>query len=260
MEDSSTYNYSFHGDHMEAITIDSPRSACLAGFSCWADEQSAAAESYPYYKEVTEGISGRELGRARLLPPLLVVLRSLGKWLGESIREARRRLGGETEGVWRRLVLRKPSYYDAKIAALSAKKYKREGPGDLYVVACVPNPVLTNCKKRRITFDQLTLDTKLKLGHTNNLCRRRSQYAICDSQQTHIWLCAYRVKRRYLAERLVHLSLLRSGCKRAGGQCPGCSAFHREYFEYSSVGGVVGLEKRVLTSLGECLVRRNLDA
>ncbi|KAK6992496.1 hypothetical protein R3P38DRAFT_3225544 [Favolaschia claudopus] len=80
--------------------------------------------------------------------------------------------------------LRKPSYYDAKIAALSAKKYKHEGPGDLYVVACIPNLVLTNYEQRRITFSQLTVDTKLKLGHTKNLCRRRSQYSICKNQQT----------------------------------------------------------------------------
>ncbi|KAK7059397.1 hypothetical protein R3P38DRAFT_3167758 [Favolaschia claudopus] len=48
-----------------------------------------------------------------------------------------------------------------------------------------------------------------------------------------------------------------------GVNAPDARQFTGEFFEYSSVGGVVGLERvveRVLTSLGERLVRRDLNA
>ncbi|KAK7000148.1 hypothetical protein R3P38DRAFT_3219024 [Favolaschia claudopus] len=155
--------------------------------------------------------------------------------------------------------------YQTQITSLVTKKaaYKLEGHGDLYVVACVADEVLDNHRHGRISAGELYAQVKLKLGHTKKISRRRAEYRYCDVGQTHAWLYAFRVKRRYLAERLIHLTLLQYGATRVVCECPGCFVFHREYFEYFSIGGVTQLNEvveRVLISLGESIERRKLKS
>ncbi|KAK7030151.1 hypothetical protein R3P38DRAFT_3189104 [Favolaschia claudopus] len=158
-----------------------------------------------------------------------------------------------------------PSYYQARITTLykTEARYKLEGHGDLYVVACVADKVLDDYRHGRINADELYAEVKLKLGHSKKLPRRRAEYRHCDVGQTHVWLYAFRVERRYLAERLIHLNLLQSGAMRVVCECPGCFVFHREYFEYSSIGGVAQLNEvveRVLRALGESIQRKKLKS
>ncbi|KAK7000158.1 hypothetical protein R3P38DRAFT_3219034 [Favolaschia claudopus] len=110
----------------------------------------------------------------------------------------------------------KLSRYQTEITSLVKKKaaYKLEGHGDLYVVACVADEVLDDYRHRRISAGELYAQVKLKLGHTKKLSRRRAEYRYCDVGQTHVWLYTFHVKCRYLAERLIHLTLLQYGATR----------------------------------------------
>ncbi|KAJ7431144.1 hypothetical protein B0H11DRAFT_2262302 [Mycena galericulata] len=93
-----------------------------------------------------------------------------------------------------------------------------------------------------------------KVGHTNDIERRRQEYAKCVVGQTHIWVCRWEVTRRYYCERLAQLQQLCDGGELVIDLCLGCRVRHRQYFNFSSVAGFgqfTALMTGVITYMGE---------
>ncbi|KAJ7606983.1 hypothetical protein DFH06DRAFT_1347756 [Mycena polygramma] len=161
--------------------------------------------------------------------------------------------------------IRRLRAYDAQIGALLRLKnyslYKRDGPGQLYCVARAQDDDIADFRARRIQADEFRgrVALNLKFGHTSRIERRREQYCVCDAGQTHIWAWTYRVPRRMLAERLVHLEIFKRGGLKDVHECPGCYVWHREFVSFSSIrslGDMDSLCKDVFWLLGWGRLRR----
>ncbi|KAJ7429085.1 hypothetical protein B0H11DRAFT_1946012 [Mycena galericulata] len=167
-----------------------------------------------------------------------------------------------------------PDRHIAKKAAFIAKRatrpFAKEGAGSCYNVACAQNIDIALWKLGHITGVEFLSRLVWKVGHTNNVRRRRRDYAGCDAGQTHIWVCRWEINRRYycgnpvtffysfvysnVPERLTQLEELCNGGEPVVQICPGCGIRHREYLAFLSVGGFTNftaLMTGVITFMGE---------
>jgi hypothetical protein len=122
------------------------------------------------------------------------------------------------------------------------------------------------------------LNIKGGLTQTGRMDRRRAEYRKCEEDNPHVWICTYEVSRRlycgttfffcpdlcanFIAERLLHLTLLRDGATRDHTPCK-CGVSHREYFNFLSVGGLSQLHATtvsVLNLMGEPIRRYVSDS
>ncbi|KAJ6451812.1 hypothetical protein C8R47DRAFT_1083938 [Mycena vitilis] len=155
--------------------------------------------------------------------------------------------------------------YDTQIGALLRQKnfslYKRDGPGRLYCVVRAQDDDIADFRARRIQADEFRgrVALNVKIGHTSRIERRREEYEVCDDGQTHIWAWTYRVPRRMLAERLVHLEIFKRGGIKDVHECPGCYVWHREFVSFSSIRSLADMDcicKDVFEALGWGRLRR----
>ncbi|KAJ7117274.1 hypothetical protein C8R43DRAFT_1154565 [Mycena crocata] len=135
--------------------------------------------------------------------------------------------------------------------------YDNDGPGELYLKVRVASGFLPQFLASPFVpqFIAGTLPThilqtpdvfQVKVGHTDCISRRRSQYYVCDKDHHPIYWHGYcSVPKRKLAERLVHLSLIALGARVARYPCPGCTKRHREFFSLAAAGGLQSVEEVV---------------
>ncbi|KAJ6456803.1 hypothetical protein C8R47DRAFT_1227758 [Mycena vitilis] len=155
--------------------------------------------------------------------------------------------------------------YDKQIGALLRQKrfslYKGDGGDRLYCVVRAQDDDIADFRARRIEAEEFRgrVALNVKIGHTSRIERRMEEYSVCDEGQTHIWAWTYRVPRRKLAERLVHLEIFKRGGIKDVRECPGCYVWHREFVSFSSIGRLEDLDgicKDVFESLGWGRLRR----
>ncbi|KAJ6466015.1 hypothetical protein C8R47DRAFT_1224148 [Mycena vitilis] len=155
--------------------------------------------------------------------------------------------------------------YDKQIGALLRQKrfslYKGDGGDRLYCVVRAQDDDIADFRARRIEAEEFRgrVALNVKMGHTSRIERRMEEYSVCDEGQTHIWAWTYRVPRRKLAERLVHLEIFKRGGVKDVHECPGCYVWHREFVSFSTIGSLGDLDgicKDVFESLGWGRLRR----
>ncbi|KAJ6516682.1 hypothetical protein C8R47DRAFT_1063359 [Mycena vitilis] len=127
--------------------------------------------------------------------------------------------------------------------------YDREGPGLEYVVGNVSELDLESWRAQDLNDDELIARTAFKIGHTNRLPRRQSQYKKCaQGGRVIVWIGFYRVARRYFVERFIHLRLFKHGSRRVNVHCA-CCVGHREYVALDSAGGFATVRARMVRVL-----------
>ncbi|KAJ7602593.1 hypothetical protein DFH06DRAFT_1152696 [Mycena polygramma] len=127
--------------------------------------------------------------------------------------------------------------------------YDREGRGLEYVVGNVSELDLESWRAQNLNDDELIARTAFKIGHTDRLPRRQSQYRKCaQGGRVIVWIGFYRVARRYFVERFIHLRLFKHGGRRVNVHCA-CCVGHREYVALDSVGGFATVRARMATVL-----------
>ncbi|KAJ7801374.1 hypothetical protein B0H14DRAFT_3489626 [Mycena olivaceomarginata] len=137
------------------------------------------------------------------------------------------------------------------------RPYVNEGAGVCYNVACAQNSDIDLFRTGRLTGAEFLARIKWKVGHTRDWQRRQREYAKCDAKQTqtHIWVCRWEVSRQYYCERFAQLLQLCHGGQLIVDRCV-CGVQHREYFEFSTVGGFAefsALMTTVITCMNEPL-------
>ncbi|KAJ7791399.1 hypothetical protein B0H14DRAFT_3500471 [Mycena olivaceomarginata] len=126
--------------------------------------------------------------------------------------------------------------------------YVREGEG--WVYHCV-EIVETAARAQRMHREVIA-----KVGETCRLDGRCGEYKRCEKGgRIHIWLWAFYVQRRQLAERMIHLALRGAGYQRArfAKRCS-CGRRHREFVKVGPNGSLEDIEKivrRCLEKIGE---------
>ncbi|KAJ7801369.1 hypothetical protein B0H14DRAFT_3489614 [Mycena olivaceomarginata] len=125
------------------------------------------------------------------------------------------------------------------------RPYVNEGAGVCYNVACAQNSDIDLFRTGRLTGAEFLARIKWKVGHTRDWQRRQREYAKCDAKQTqtHIW------------NGFAQLLQLCHGGQLIVDRCV-CGVQHREYFEFSTVGGFAefsALMTTVITCMNEPL-------
>ncbi|KAJ7505956.1 hypothetical protein B0H11DRAFT_2220589 [Mycena galericulata] len=136
----------------------------------------------------------------------------------------------------------------------AARPFAKEGPGSCYNVACAKETDIALLRSGGLTEADFLGRLVWKVGHTNDIPRRRREYRACDVGQRHIWICHWEVNRRLYCERLSQLNQLVNGGKLIIDVCPGCATRHREYFSFRSIGGFAAfttLMTNVVNFMGE---------
>ncbi|KAJ7720671.1 hypothetical protein DFH07DRAFT_784330 [Mycena maculata] len=125
-----------------------------------------------------------------------------------------------------------------------------EGEGSDYIVARCNNQDVDAYRRGEMTGRKLLSCCVLKVGHSSRMETHQTEYRGCDEDatQTHVWICHYIVQRRCYAERFLHLLAFREGGVRDVRRCP-CGVFHREYFNFPSIGGLANLESMLVKVL-----------
>ncbi|KAF8209383.1 hypothetical protein K438DRAFT_229942 [Mycena galopus ATCC 62051] len=157
-----------------------------------------------------------------------------------------------------RLLAHSRQFYERRRQAFFGKRaatpFGGEGPGLIYVVASFKK---SDGAAFRSSNDaqRFLAQLKIKGGLTqkHRIGHRRAEYVRCEQRKEHVWICAYKVSRRFYCERLLHLTLLCNGAKRDNPRCE-CGVCHREFFDFLSVGGFLQLHAtmvQVLQYMGE---------
>ncbi|KAJ7117829.1 hypothetical protein C8R44DRAFT_738702 [Mycena epipterygia] len=124
-----------------------------------------------------------------------------------------------------------------------------DGPGELYITLRLTPRLLAPYRAGSLSAADLSpllnpQNFQLKIGHTNDVRRRRPEYRRCAEGQFLHWHAYFPVPKRKLAERLAHLRLKAVGARLRSRRCPGprCRTRHREYFSLTAAGGLHGVE------------------
>ncbi|KAJ7086576.1 hypothetical protein C8R44DRAFT_893635 [Mycena epipterygia] len=147
------------------------------------------------------------------------------------------------------------------IALRAAREpYHNEGPGTLYANLRLVPDLLSAYRAGTLSPADLSPALsphhfQVKIGHTNDVRRRRPEYRRCAEGQFLHWHAYFPVARRKLAERLTHLRLQAAGARVRRRRCPGprCRIRHCEYYSLSAAGGLRGVEdivQQVVLSIG----------
>ncbi|KAJ7503606.1 hypothetical protein B0H11DRAFT_2222232 [Mycena galericulata] len=142
--------------------------------------------------------------------------------------------------------------FDAAEATFNLRLYKPTVPGKVYVHARANKEVLAGLAF--IPADEDVDHVDLKHGRTNDIDRRRGEYARKCKGEEIIWCYYYETQHTKLLERLVHLSLRHA--KRHPYACHGCGVKHCEHFAEEAAGGLEGIAEIIeywLRRLGEPL-------
>ncbi|KAJ7833898.1 hypothetical protein B0H13DRAFT_1914355 [Mycena leptocephala] len=115
-----------------------------------------------------------------------------------------------------------------------------DGAGYVYIFQCVPRTIFLQYESRQITRTAFLTASRVKVGHTNDLKRRRREYKKCEID----WVLTWRIKIwtpcHMLLESLMHASLHDMGATVPRVRCS-CKKIHRELFGLQAAGGVRGV-------------------
>lgn len=84
------------------------------------------------------------------------------------------------------------------IACSRVRRYRKEGPGVVYVVARVPTNTHNDYIAGKIAGQQYLDALELKVGHARDLSKRQRTYRKCYPAYTHIWYTSYSCPYRML--------------------------------------------------------------
>ncbi|KAJ7501256.1 hypothetical protein B0H11DRAFT_2375490 [Mycena galericulata] len=131
--------------------------------------------------------------------------------------------------------------------------YQGEGLGLLYITSRVPTAILQAYQAGTINWEEFSQSLDVKVGHTECIRRRISQYRACRRGMSLVWHVGFLVEKRMLAERLVHLRLRSLGIRPHILRCS-CSVCHREYYPFQDLGSfdaLVCLIKAAVVATGQ---------
>ncbi|KAJ7121809.1 hypothetical protein C8R43DRAFT_959587 [Mycena crocata] len=111
--------------------------------------------------------------------------------------------------------------------------FKKEGKGAVYINGRRRRRRWMRYRSGRQNHLAALRALEVKVGHTNWLPRRVTQYRGCRSDaQNIVWYGYFSAQRRMHVERRVHMALERRGIHPVRGECAGddCNTDHKEYF------------------------------
>ncbi|KAJ7023212.1 hypothetical protein C8F04DRAFT_1271634 [Mycena alexandri] len=128
--------------------------------------------------------------------------------------------------------------------------YVRDRPGLVYSNLRVPTWAFKSWRAGTLSTGAFRRLLEIKVGHTDNFRRRRSQYnRCCRGWFTIIWIAHFWMRRRILLECLVHTSIRLRGAVPKRVRC-GCGVRHREYVSYLAAGGIAAVEQDIVSWKG----------
>ncbi|KAJ7210718.1 hypothetical protein GGX14DRAFT_565331 [Mycena pura] len=106
-------------------------------------------------------------------------------------------------------------------------------------------------------------EDQVKVGETKSMRHRSGEYCVCRRNGHNLrWIFYCKVRRRKLAERLIHLSFIAAGARVRRYPCPGCGKRHREYYSLKKAGGLGAVEyivERWVTRMGGSFHKISFD-